>query len=92
MPKQLYLNHAQLNAEINRCLNCKNQPCMKACPAGCNPHDFIQFAKNNDFDKAVKVITQANPMGQTCGLVCPDKFCMKACTRANIDFSINIPK
>lgn len=92
MPKQLYLNHAQLNAEINRCLNCKNQPCMKACPAGCNPHDFIQYAKNNDFDKAVKAITQANPMGQTCGLVCPDKFCMKACTRANIDFSINIPK
>ena len=31
-------------------------------------------------------------MGQTCGLICPDKFCMKACTRSHIDFSVNIPK
>ncbi len=92
MADKFYLNQVQFNAEISRCLNCKNQPCMKACPVGCNPHEFIQYAKNNDFENAVKIICNANPMGQTCGLVCPDKFCMKACTRANIDFPINIPR
>ncbi|MBR1648151.1 MAG: FAD-dependent oxidoreductase [Alphaproteobacteria bacterium] len=92
MNKSLYLSSAQFKAEINRCLNCRNQPCMQACPVHCNPHDFIAKAKAGDFTGAVEVITRSNPMGETCGLICPDKFCMKACTRANLDFPINIPK
>ncbi len=88
----LYLKPLQLRAEINRCLNCKAQPCMTACPVNCNPHEFIQFAKNGDWTHAVMAITRNNPLGQTCGLICPDKFCMHACTRNAIDFPINIPK
>ena len=65
---------------------------MNACPVNCNPHDFIQFAKENDWQNAVGAIVLNNPMGQTCGLICPDKFCMKACTRRNVDFPINIPR
>jgi dihydropyrimidine dehydrogenase (NAD+) subunit PreT len=65
---------------------------MKACPVNCSPQEFINHAKNSNFDDAVKTITNNNLMGQTCGLICPDKFCMKACTRANIDFAVNIPK
>ena len=84
---KLYLNKAQLNAELNRCLNCKNQPCMTACPVNCNPHEFIRHALEGNFDQAVEAITRTNPMGQTCGLICPDKFCMAACTRQRIDFS-----
>ncbi len=89
---KLYLNKAQLNAELNRCLNCKNQPCMTACPVNCNPHEFIRHALEGNFDQAVEAITRTNPMGQTCGLICPDKFCMAACTRRRIDFAVNIPK
>ena len=65
---------------------------MTACPVKCNPQEFIQLAKKGDYQAAVKSIADANPMGQACGLICPDKFCMKACTRKNIDFPINIPK
>lgn len=90
--KNLYLNKPQLQAELDRCLNCKNQPCMNACPVNCNPQEFINHAKNGNYKEAVKTITRTNPMGQTCGLICPDKFCMKACTRSRIDFAINIPK
>lgn len=92
MTKNIYLNQAQLNAEINRCLNCKTKPCMKACPVGCSPHDFIQMVKNGDYEGAAASIVNANPMGQSCGLICPDKFCMNACTRSHLDFPINIPK
>ncbi|MBO4351663.1 MAG: FAD-dependent oxidoreductase [Proteobacteria bacterium] len=88
----LYLTKLQLQAELNRCLGCKAKPCMNACPVNCNPHDFIQFAKENDWQNAVGAIVLNNPMGQTCGLICPDKFCMKACTRRNVDFPINIPR
>ncbi len=89
---KLYLSKIQLRAELERCLNCKAQPCMNACPVNCNPQEFINFAKQGDFEQAVKTIGRNNPMGQTCGLICHDKFCMKACTRRNIDFSVNIPK
>lgn len=92
MSKKLYLNKAQLKAELERCLKCADKPCMKACPVKCSPQEFISLAKEGNFNQAAASILRQNPMGQTCGLICPDKFCMKACTRSRIDFSINIPK
>lgn len=92
MSKKLYLNKAQLKAELERCLKCADKPCMKACPVKCSPQEFISLAKEGNFNQAAASILSQNPMGQTCGLICPDKFCMKACTRSRIDFSINIPK
>ncbi len=88
---KLYLNKAQLDAEIAKCLNCVSKPCMTACPVNCSPQEFIQHAKAGEFTEAVQSICKNNPMGHTCGLICPDKFCMKACLRAKIDHPINIP-
>ena len=90
--QKIYLNNAQFKAELERCLNCKNQPCMNACPVNCNPQEFINHAKQGNFAEAVRTIGRNNPLGQTCGLICPDKFCMAACTRSKIDFAVNIPK
>lgn len=88
---KLYLNKAQLDAELFKCLNCVSKPCTNACPAGCSPQEFIQHAKAGNFTGAVKSICQKNPMGHSCGLICPDQFCMKACLRGKIDHPINIP-
>ena len=90
--KNLYLSKIQLKAELERCLNCPSKPCMSACPVNCSPQEFIAQAKSGYFEQAVETISRNNPMGQTCGLICPDKFCMKACTRSHIDFAVNIPK
>ena len=90
--KKQYLTPAQFKAEIERCLGCPNKPCMTACPVGCSPQEFIGLAKEKKYKEAVEVIMNRNPMGETCGLICPDKFCMSACTRKNLDFAINIPK
>ena len=79
------------NKELSRCLSCRMKPCEKACPLGVSPHDFIIAAKNNDYNKASALIAEKNPLPQTCGLVCPDKFCQKACIRAKIDTPIEIP-
>lgn len=87
-----YLNKAQLKAELDRCLQCVNKPCTKACPVNCQPQEFIKQAKQGDLTGAAQTIMQNNPLGQTCGLICPDKFCLKACLRAKIDFAVNIPK
>ena len=80
-----------IKKELSRCLGCKLKPCEKACPLGVSPHDFIAAAKNNDFTSAAAGIALKNPLPQTCGLVCPDKFCQKTCIRARIDSAIEIP-
>ena len=41
--------------------------------------------------KAAELIESQNPLAQSCGLICPDKFCQKACIRANLDKAIKIP-
>ena len=94
MTKKLYLTDAQLKSETERCLNCPEKPCKKACPANCSPADFIQAAKlrtNEGYAKAAEEILKANPLGQMCGLTCPDRFCMAACSRKNLDAPIRIP-
>ena len=80
-----------LKTELNRCIGCKPRPCEKACPLGVSPHDFIALAKTGDYREASKIIALKNPLPQTCGLVCPDAFCQKACIRGRIDKPIAIP-
>ena len=82
---------SELKAETARCLGCKIKPCQKACPLGVSPTDFIQATKEGDFAQAARIIVEKNPLAQTCGLVCPDRFCQKACIRGRIDKAIEIP-
>ncbi len=85
------LKPAQLKTELEKCLHCAAKPCMKACPVHCSPCDFIAAAKIGDWKTAAALIEKQNPLAQSCGLICPDKFCMKSCVRANLDKAIKIP-
>ncbi len=89
--ESLYLNESQINAELKRCLKCPTKPCLKACPAQVSPHDFIKAARDGDFAEAAKLIETQNPLGEICGLICPERFCQKACVRGKIDKPIEIP-
>jgi NADPH-dependent glutamate synthase beta subunit-like oxidoreductase/dihydroorotate dehydrogenase/Pyruvate/2-oxoacid:ferredoxin oxidoreductase delta subunit len=46
----------------------------------------------SDIKRSAAEIMQSNPLGGVCGLVCPDRFCMAACSRKKFDGSIDIPK
>lgn len=85
------MTEEEIKKELNRCLGCKIKPCEKACPLNVSPHDFIALAKSGDYASAAADIAKHNPLPQTCGLVCPDKFCQKSCIRKRIDSSIEIP-
>jgi dihydropyrimidine dehydrogenase (NAD+) subunit PreT len=45
----------------------------------------------SDYRRAAAMIMSANPLGGVCGVVCPDYFCVKACSRRCFDTPINIP-
>jgi len=89
-----FLSDAQLKAEAERCLYCEEKPCKKACPADCSPADFLMAARQmgkSDIKRSAALIMGHNTFGGVCGAVCPDWFCVKACSRKLFDNPINIP-
>lgn len=90
----LIMTPAQLQTELWRCEFCEEKPCREACPVHCSPADFIMAARvgqPSDIKRSAAEILSANPLGGVCGMVCPDTFCMAACTRKKFDGPINIP-
>ncbi len=68
-------------AEAERCLNCKNRPCVEGCPVNISIPDFISKVKQNDFEGAYNVISQSSSLPAVCGRVCPQETqCESKCT------------
>jgi len=69
--------------EANRCLNCKNPPCVKGCPVNIDIPGFITKIKEKDINKAYDVISDYSIFPSICGRVCPqEKQCEAVCVRA----------
>ena len=67
--------------EANRCLNCKNKPCITGCPVNINIPGFIEHIKVGDFEKAYQVISESSSLPAVCGRVCPQECqCESKCT------------
>jgi len=67
--------------EANRCLNCKNKPCVSGCPVNIDIPDFISMIKKSDFEGAYQSISRSSSLPAVCGRVCPQESqCEKFCT------------
>lgn len=68
--------------EADRCLNCKNAPCMSGCPVGVHIPDFIANVKQGNIQCAYRVLKNDNNLAAICGRVCPqENQCEKHCVR-----------
>lgn len=68
-------------AEAQRCLNCKNRPCVEGCPVNISIPDFITKIKQGDFEGAYGIISQSSSLPAVCGRVCPQETqCESKCT------------
>lgn len=84
-------------AEAERCLQCKNEPCVKGCPVAINIPGFIKLITERKFGEAIAVIKETSVLPAVCGRVCPqEEQCQKPCTVGkslkSVDLAIQIGK
>lgn len=66
--------------EAARCLKCADAPCQKSCPTQLDIKSFITSISNKNYYAAAKEIFSDNPLGLTCGMVCPTSdLCVGGC-------------
>ena len=77
--------------EANRCLNCKNMPCVDGCPVKVHIPEFINKIKEGDFEGAYQIISESSSLPAVCGRVCPQETqCESKCVRGIKGESVGI--
>lgn len=68
--------------EAQRCLHCKNKPCVSGCPVNVPIPEFIECVAQGDLPGAYRVIKSTNSLPAVCGRVCPQETqCEAKCVR-----------
>ena len=67
-------------AEAERCLNCKNAPCMKGCPVGVHIPDFIAHIRAGELDKSAERLLADNNLPAVCDIM--HSLCTKTQSQA----------
>jgi len=82
--EEVVLNYTEAEAieEANRCLNCKNHPCIEGCPVKIYIPQFIEKVKEGEFEEAYQIISKSSSLPAVCGRVCPQETqCESKCVR-----------
>lgn len=68
--------------EARRCLNCKNKPCVSACPVQIDIPAFVECVANEDMEGAFNKLSESTSLPAVCGRVCPQETqCEGQCVR-----------
>ena len=77
--------------EANRCLSCKNMPCVDGCPVKVRIPEFIAKIREGDFEGAYQIINSSSSLPAVCGRVCPQETqCESRCVRGIKGESVGI--
>lgn len=68
--------------EAQRCLQCKNKPCIQGCPVQIDIPVFIRLIGEGKFIEAALELKKTNSLPAVCGRVCPqEEQCESFCIR-----------
>ena len=68
--------------EAQRCIHCKNHPCVDGCPVGVPIPSFLKELGEGNVGAAYAIVKDANALPAICGRVCPQESqCEGKCTR-----------
>lgn len=85
----LGLSPEQAKLEALRCIQCKNEPCIAACPVEINIPLFIKQLAEDDCQGAIDTIKQSSLLPAVCGRVCPqEEQCQRVCTVGKMEKDI----
>lgn len=59
--------------EAERCLQCRNSPCVDGCPVEVMIPEFILALREGDLPKAAQILKSKNSLPAICGRVCPQE-------------------
>ena len=63
----------QAVSEAQRCLNCRNKPCVGGCPVSINIPAFIHEVAERNFEGAYEILSRSTALPAVCGRVCPQE-------------------
>ena len=77
--------------EAQRCLGCKNKPCVAGCPVGIDIPGFVGKVAEGDFEGAYEILSESTSLPAVCGRVCPQESqCEGKCVRGIKGESVGI--
>jgi len=79
---EVALGYSMEDAKIEamRCIQCKNPKCVPGCPVEVQIPEFIASIKEEDMEKAFRILKSTNSLPAVCGRVCPqEEQCEKTC-------------
>ena len=76
------LGAAAAMREAQRCIQCKNRPCVAGCPVAVRIPEFLAAIAAGDFPAAADILLRDNTLPATTGRVCPQETqCEQVCVR-----------
>lgn len=77
----LGLTPEEASREAERCLNCRQAPCVSGCPVEVDIPAFLQLVAAGDYQAAAQKVKEKNALPAICGRVCPqEEQCEGKCT------------
>ncbi len=64
-------------------------PCCNGCPANVNAQGYIALIRQGEYQKALDLIREKNPLPSVCGRICTHE-CEHSCTLVNVDHPVAV--